>query len=391
MCFSNMAVVWAVQEDRQAAWQFTCRLELGDRVQHRLGAAYGKHRHHGHASSLGQFLQQRPEFAKQLALWMLPVAIGRFDQHGIGLRWRLGRVHQRIVRAPEVTRKQDAAAAHFKQQARCAKNVASALETGLPAADGFKPGAMSLGVEAAQTVERVLLGIERQGRAVLGKAVPVGERGIFFLDVAAVGQQHSAQVHRAGRGVDGALVAFLDQQRDVAAVVQVRMREHHRIDLGRHHGQRRPVAQAQLLVTLEQPAIHQQPVVVVLDQVLGACDGVGSAEESDGDAHAAILVQHSALHQMPPGMASRCQYQCQCPQRTAWMNHGHEKATPRGGWVGHQPPKKPLSLSVQLSSPGWCLAPPLRSDSSNSLSSFFWCSVSFTGVSTVMWQYRSPG
>ena len=65
---------------------------------------------------------------------------------------------------------------------------------------------------------------------------------------------------------------------------------------------------------------------------------------------------------------------------------------PRGS--GGQPPqalKKFLSLSVQPSSVGVCLAPPFLSESSNSLSSFLWCSVSLTGVSTAMWQYRSPG
>ena len=40
---------------------------------------------------------------------------------------------------------------------------------------------------------------------------------------------------------------------------------------------------------------------------------------------------------------------------------------------------------------GVCLAPPFFSDSSNSLSSLRWCSVSLTGVSTTMCTYRSPG
>lgn len=56
-----------------------------------------------------------------------------------------------------------------------------------------------------------------------------------------------------------------------------------------------------------------------------------------------------------------------------------------------QAPKKLLSLSVQLSVLGECLPPPLRSDSSNSFSSLRWCSVSLTGVSMLMWQYKSPG
>ena len=65
------------------------------------------------------------------------------------------------------------------------------------------------------------------------------------------------------------------------------MCQHHRIDVRRVGWQGAPVAQAQLFVTLKQPAIDQQPLLVVLYQVLGAGNGVGSAEESDGGAHAA--------------------------------------------------------------------------------------------------------
>lgn len=35
---------------------------------------------------------------------------------------------------------------------------------------------------------------------------------------------------------------------------------------------------------------------------------------------------------------------------------------------------------------GWCLAPPLLSDSSNSLSNLRWCSLNLMGVSMLMWQ-----
>ena len=45
-----------------------------------------------------------------------------------------------------------------------------------------------------------------------------------------------------------------------------------------------------------------------------------------------------------------------------------------------------LTRSVQLLALGEWRSPPFFSDSSSSLSSFFWCSVSLTGVSTAMWQ-----
>ena len=67
-----------------------------------------------------------------------------------------------------------------------------------------------------------------------------------------------------------------------------------------------------------------------------------------------------------------------------------EKASPAWG-----PPTVHLKMfftrSVQLLEFGECFSPPFLKDSSSSLSSLRWCSVSLTGVSTTMWQYRSPG
>jgi hypothetical protein len=72
-------------------------------------------------------------------------------------------------------------------------------------------------------------------------------------------------------------------------VVEVGVRQQHRMDLARHHGQGPPVAQAQLLVALEQTAVHQQGVPVMLDQEFGAGDGVGAAQKSDVDAHGFMI------------------------------------------------------------------------------------------------------
>ena len=50
-----------------------------------------------------------------------------------------------------------------------------------------------------------------------------------------------------------------------------------------------------------------------------------------------------------------------------------------------------LLVVVQVSPLGECLPPPFFSDSSNSRNSLRWCSLSLTGVSITMWQYKSPG
>ena len=52
----------------------------------------------------------------------------------------------------------------------------------------------------------------------------------------------------------------------IAAVVDVRMREHHRGDARRIERRLRPVAQPQLLETLEEPAINQQARIARTNQ-----------------------------------------------------------------------------------------------------------------------------
>jgi hypothetical protein len=63
------------------------------------------------------------------------------------------------------------------------------------------------------------------------------------------------------------------------------MGQQHGIHRIGRNGQRRPIAQAQLFVALEQPAVDQQAVAVMAYQVFGAGDGVGTAQKCDVDAH----------------------------------------------------------------------------------------------------------
>ena len=73
--------------------------------------------------------------------------------------------------------------------------------------------------------------------------------------------------------------AQLHQPGQEAAVVDVRMRQHHCIDVGRGQGQGLPVAQPQLLDALEQPAVDQQLAALVLEQVFRPGDSIGGAKE----------------------------------------------------------------------------------------------------------------
>lgn len=73
----------------------------------------------------------------------------------------------------------------------------------------------------------------------------IGVLGIFNSEPRAVRQQDVAQLGRALRAVDGTPKAIADQQRQVAAVIDVGMRENDGINVVRVDGQRVPVAQSQ--------------------------------------------------------------------------------------------------------------------------------------------------
>ncbi len=141
------------------------------------------------------------------------------------------------------------------------------------------------GAKLLQRLPRVVLGIERQRRLVLGEAVAVGELGVLLLQIAAVGQQDLAQIG-GGLGRDHlALEAVLDQQRQIAGMIEMGMGQEHGVEARRMRPAARPVAQAQLLVALEQAAIDQKPLAVDLEKIFGAGDGADGAEKGEFDGH----------------------------------------------------------------------------------------------------------
>ncbi len=67
-----------------------------------------------------------------------------------------------------------------------------------------------------------------------------------------------------------------------ARVVDMGMREDDGVDVPCGDGQRLPVALAQLLASLEETAVDEHPLAVVLEEELGARDGARRAEEVNG-------------------------------------------------------------------------------------------------------------
>ena len=125
-------------------------------------------------------------------------------------------------------------------------------------------------LDEAQRAFHVRRGEERQGRIVAARPVPVGEARFFLLQVRRVPQQDLEQIGGAARAIHGTAEAVPDEPRQVARVIDVRVAQD---DGGKRAGierRRAPSSQAQGLEPLEEPAVEQEPVSAVLEQMLGA-------------------------------------------------------------------------------------------------------------------------
>lgn len=85
--------------------------------------------------------------------------------------------------------------------------------------------------------------------------------------LAGIGQHVGAQIDGAARHHDTAAEARAHQLRQQAAVIDMRVREQHRVDVGRMERKGAVVERLQRLRPLEQAAIDQQPAGSRLEQV----------------------------------------------------------------------------------------------------------------------------
>jgi hypothetical protein len=72
-------------------------------------------------------------------------------------------------------------------------------------------------------------------------------------------------------------------------MIDVRVRERDGVDARRRNGERRAVAQAQLLVALEKAAVDEQPRIVRIEHEARAGHGAGSAMEAELD-HSVLVM-----------------------------------------------------------------------------------------------------
>ena len=214
---------------------------------------------------------------------MFAAAIGAFHQQEIHVGHR-HRVAQDFVRAaPDVAGEQKTLffavrmIVHFQQHLRAAEDMAGIDERGRHAVRHRDRAVVADRHELAQTSLRVLFAVEGTHRleAVLFP-VFVQPVDIALLDPRAVRQHDLAKVAGGVRGVDVSRETLAGQIRQVAAVVDVGVRQNHHVDRLRVEIRETTVhLVGELARSLIEPAIEQDALAVDLQQMLRAGGGAG--------------------------------------------------------------------------------------------------------------------
>src|SRR3569833_1779564 len=99
--------------------------------------------------------------------------------------------------------------------------------------------------EIFEGLSRVLCSVQRQSGLVLRITVTFGLFGVFLLNMAAIGQDDSAQIKSRFGAIYGVFETAFDQFRNVSAVIQMSMSQKDRVKRARIERRRVPVPQAQ--------------------------------------------------------------------------------------------------------------------------------------------------
>ena len=106
-------------------------------------------------------------------------------------------------------------------------------------------------------------------------------RDLHFLHMAGIRQHDSAQIRRSGRRVDHAAKTSRLQLGQQAGMVNMRMRQQHRVNFTRVEGEFLPIQGFQCLRPLEHAAIHQKAALPGIENQAIAGNGACRAANPD--------------------------------------------------------------------------------------------------------------
>src|SRR5439155_5223926 len=180
----------------------------------------------------------------------------------------------------EITREEDPLPVCADVEERAAEDVAGLVDRDLAAVHHLYGDVVAEPFEAARRGFRCGGGVEGESRTVLAIPTPVRVTRFLFLQVSAVGKEQPGQVARPFGAQRAPHETLRAQPREEARVIDVRVREDHRVELAAGPG--RPVPQPQLLSPLEEAGVDQDPVARRCgEEMTRTGDGLGGAEEGE--------------------------------------------------------------------------------------------------------------
>ena len=128
--------------------------------------------------------------------------------------------------------------------------------------------------------------------------------GVLLLQVGAVAQDDGGQIGGVASADDATAEPLADEPRQVAAMVEVSMGEHHRVQTGGRNREWGPVPTPQRGDALVEACVDQHPPSTSLDEEAAPGDRAGGTEEAEGRADGRTV----SIHVVAPH-----------PARPAWV------------------------------------------------------------------------
>ena len=260
----------AVEVDRHTR-QLAARHQQLQEVNDLLGPSDGEGGDQENPSATQHLASEDLELRIHVFIAVAPVSISRLQDEIIGFRRGDGVGIDRHPVASNVSREQDSHAPAPVLDSELdhgrAEKVPHIEHPEGNAGVELLPGIVLFRAEELHRRLHVVGNVERQGRRMLRLPLAVQELGILHLQVGGV-QQHEPGQFRRGRGrVDRAAVTLADETGQVAAVVDMGMREKHPVHAARLEGCGLPVLLSERFEPLEHPAVDHQPPPIHLEQV----------------------------------------------------------------------------------------------------------------------------
>jgi len=274
----------AVHENRHAR-QAAAQGDLMQHINNLLGAPDGKGRDDD-PSPLVERVAHEPAdgrvrvgsdgvFASAIGGFNLEI-VHVFDRHRVAQDFIAASAHVAAEEPAEFS----AFFLKIQNHLRRAENVAGVAECDVHAVQHGEGLFVAVRDELFHGLLGVRNAVERLDGRLMFFCAPFGdEERVLLLNVRGVNEHDAAKVARGISAMDGAIVTLLDEIRQVAGVVNVRVAQDDGVNLVRVEGKAAVAVRGCFAMALIQTTFEQQTFAVDLDEIHGAGGGARRAEE----------------------------------------------------------------------------------------------------------------